>query len=106
MTASATRAPPVTANAPPSVKSFWTSTTIRALLMAPSSRAGPRGARRAAAPGDGCFADCFAAACARAGFTPRKIYETDIRSCIDLVEAGEAVAFEEVELFEVARSVS
>lgn len=48
--------------------------------------------RWAAAPGDGCFADCFAAACARAGFTPRKIYETDIRSCIDLVEAGEAVA--------------
>ncbi|MEV1288962.1 LysR family transcriptional regulator [Micromonospora sp. NPDC049679] len=45
-----------------------------------------------AAPGDGCFADCFAAACARAGFTPRKMYETDIRGCIDLVEAGEAVA--------------
>lgn len=48
--------------------------------------------RWAAAPGDGCFADCFAAACARAGFTPRKIYETDIRSCMDLVEADEAVA--------------
>lgn len=45
-----------------------------------------------AAPGDGCFGDCFAAACARAGFTPRKMYETDIRGCIDLVEAGEAVA--------------
>jgi DNA-binding transcriptional LysR family regulator len=45
-----------------------------------------------AAPGDGCFADCFAAACARAGFTPRKIYETDIRGCIDLVESGDAVA--------------
>jgi len=45
-----------------------------------------------AAPGDGCFGDCFAAACARAGFTPRKIYETDIRGCIDLVESGDAVA--------------
>ncbi|WFE99177.1 LysR family transcriptional regulator [Micromonospora sp. WMMD964] len=45
-----------------------------------------------AAPGDGCFGDCFAAACARAGFTPRKVYETDIRGCIDLVDAGVAVA--------------
>lgn len=48
--------------------------------------------RWVAAPGDGCFADCFAAACARAGFTPRKIYETDVRGCIDLVEAGAGVA--------------
>jgi DNA-binding transcriptional LysR family regulator len=46
----------------------------------------------AAAPGDGCFADCFATACARAGFTPRTLYETDIQACLDLVEAGEAVA--------------
>ncbi|SCL22254.1 DNA-binding transcriptional regulator, LysR family [Micromonospora pallida] len=46
----------------------------------------------AAAPGDGCFGDCFAAACARAGFTPRKVYETDMRGCVDLVEAGVAVA--------------
>lgn len=45
-----------------------------------------------AAPGDGCFGDCFAAACARAGFTPRKVYETDVRGCIDMVESGEAVA--------------
>ena len=45
-----------------------------------------------AAPGDGCFGDCFAAACARAGFTPRKLYEADVRGCIDLVDAGEAVA--------------
>lgn len=45
-----------------------------------------------AAPGDGCFGDCFAAACARSGFTPRKVYETDIRGCIDMVESGEAVA--------------
>ncbi|MDG4766264.1 LysR family transcriptional regulator [Solwaraspora sp. WMMD406] len=45
-----------------------------------------------AAPGDGCFGDCFAAACARSGFTPRKMYETDIRGCVDLVESGEAVA--------------
>ena len=45
-----------------------------------------------AAPGDGCFGDCFAAACARSGFTPRKMYETDVRGGIDLVETGEAVA--------------
>ncbi|GGM29453.1 MULTISPECIES: LysR family transcriptional regulator [Micromonospora] len=45
-----------------------------------------------AAPGDGCFGDCFAAACARAGFTPRKVFETDIRAGFDLVEAGVAVA--------------
>jgi hypothetical protein len=50
------------------------------------------GAQWVAAPGDGCFGDCFAAACARAGFTPRKMYETDIRGCIDLVETGDAVA--------------
>ena len=42
--------------------------------------------------GDSCFGDCFAAACARAGFTPRHILETDIRGCVDLVESGSAVA--------------
>lgn len=48
----------------------------------------------AAAPGDaeGCFTDCFAAACSRAGFTPHRIYEADPRACIDLVESGQAVA--------------
>ncbi len=51
-----------------------------------------RGEQWVAAPGDGCFGDCFAAACARAGFTPKKMYETDTRSCLDLVDAGEAVA--------------
>ncbi|WP_405095900.1 LysR family transcriptional regulator [Micromonospora sp. NBC_01412] len=45
-----------------------------------------------AAPGDGCFGDCFAAACARDGFTPSKMYEADVRGSIDLVEAGVAVA--------------
>ncbi|WBQ08162.1 LysR family transcriptional regulator [Kribbella sp. CA-293567] len=44
-----------------------------------------------ATPGDGCFADCFAAACGRAGFTPNSLYETDVVSCIDLVESGDAV---------------
>jgi DNA-binding transcriptional LysR family regulator len=45
------------------------------------------------APGDedGCFGDCFAAACARSGFTPRKIYEADARAAMDMVEAGYAV---------------
>ncbi|MGC4806358.1 LysR substrate-binding domain-containing protein [Micromonospora sp. DT233] len=46
----------------------------------------------AVAPGDGCFGDCFATACARDGFTPRKVYEADVRGCIDLVETGAAVA--------------
>ncbi|MGV9373874.1 LysR family transcriptional regulator [Micromonospora tulbaghiae] len=48
--------------------------------------------RWVAAPGDGCFGDCFAAACARAGFTPKKVYEADVRAALDLVDAGEAVA--------------
>jgi DNA-binding transcriptional LysR family regulator len=49
-------------------------------------------ARWAAAPGDGCFGECFAAACARAGFAAKPMYETDLRQCIDLVEAGQAIA--------------
>lgn len=43
------------------------------------------------APGDGCFNDCFAAACARAGFTPRHLYEMDVGGCFDMVAAGAAV---------------
>jgi DNA-binding transcriptional LysR family regulator len=42
-------------------------------------------------PGDGCFGDCFAAACARAGFTPARVYETDTASCVHLVQVGRAV---------------
>ncbi|MER0242904.1 LysR family transcriptional regulator [Streptomyces sp. HSW2009] len=42
-------------------------------------------------PGDGCFADCFAAACARAGFTPVSVFETDTASCVHLVQVGRAV---------------
>jgi DNA-binding transcriptional LysR family regulator len=42
-------------------------------------------------PGDGCFADCFAAACARAGFAPVSVYETDTASCVHLVQVGRAV---------------
>ncbi|SDG20347.1 DNA-binding transcriptional regulator, LysR family [Sinosporangium album] len=41
-------------------------------------------------PGDGCFADCFAAACARAGFTPQTIYETDVATCVHLAQVGRA----------------
>jgi DNA-binding transcriptional LysR family regulator len=41
--------------------------------------------------GESCFADCFAAACARAGFTPRRVLETDIRGCVDMVESGSAL---------------
>jgi DNA-binding transcriptional LysR family regulator len=46
----------------------------------------------AAAPGDGCFGECFAKACARAGFSPRRMYSTDAAGAFDLVEAGRAVA--------------
>ncbi|MGW0551684.1 LysR family transcriptional regulator [Streptomyces altiplanensis] len=42
-------------------------------------------------PGEGCFADCFAAACARAGFAPVSVYETDTASCVHLVQVGRAV---------------
>lgn len=45
----------------------------------------------ASAPGDGCFGDCFAAACAREGFTPKTMYEMDISGCIDVVQEGHAV---------------
>ncbi|QFZ21899.1 LysR family transcriptional regulator [Saccharothrix syringae] len=45
----------------------------------------------AAVPGDGCFGDCFVAACSRAGFTPRTLYEVDMAACIDLAAGGDAV---------------
>ncbi|MFC6579582.1 LysR family transcriptional regulator [Planomonospora parontospora] len=45
-----------------------------------------------ATPGDGCFSDCFAAACARAGFTPKTVYETDVATCMHLATVGRAVA--------------
>ncbi|MFF5078139.1 LysR family transcriptional regulator [Actinoplanes sp. NPDC000266] len=44
------------------------------------------------APGDGCFNECFAAACARAGFAPRFPYELDAGAVFDLVTSGRAVA--------------
>ena len=44
------------------------------------------------APGDSCFRSCFAAACARAGFTLRTVYEGDVRTCVELVETGNAVS--------------
>ncbi|MEV6984960.1 LysR family transcriptional regulator [Sphaerisporangium sp. NPDC051017] len=46
----------------------------------------------AVAPGDGCFADCFAGSCARAGFVPKTMYETDVATCLHLVKVGKAVA--------------
>ncbi|MFE9772393.1 LysR substrate-binding domain-containing protein [Streptomyces sp. NPDC005931] len=49
------------------------------------------GAEWACVPGDGCFGDCFTAACARAGFTPRRMYETDTASLVHLVQVGRAV---------------
>ncbi|MGW4891473.1 LysR substrate-binding domain-containing protein [Kitasatospora sp. NPDC004240] len=45
----------------------------------------------ATVPGDGCFADCFSAACAREGFTPLAMYETDTAACVHLVQVGRAV---------------
>ncbi|MBB5871442.1 DNA-binding transcriptional LysR family regulator [Allocatelliglobosispora scoriae] len=49
------------------------------------------GEQWANAPGDSCFSDCFAAACARSGFTPRHVFETDVGGCIDLLTSGAAV---------------
>ncbi|MBW1600540.1 LysR family transcriptional regulator [Streptomyces sp. JJ66] len=42
-------------------------------------------------PGDGCFGDCFAAACAQSGFAPGPLFETDTASCVHLVQVGRAV---------------
>lgn len=44
----------------------------------------------AVTPGDGCFADCFAASCARSGFTPNTIYEADVATCTHLAQIGRA----------------
>jgi DNA-binding transcriptional LysR family regulator len=44
------------------------------------------------APGDGCFFECFAAACAREGFAPKAPTEIAASSAFDLVAAGDAVA--------------
>ncbi|MET7466794.1 LysR family transcriptional regulator [Nonomuraea sp. NPDC005501] len=54
--------------------------------------AGLAGEQWAVMPGDACFADCFATACARAGFTPGTIYETDVTTCAHLARVGRAVA--------------
>ncbi|NDL59982.1 LysR family transcriptional regulator [Phytoactinopolyspora mesophila] len=45
-----------------------------------------------AIPGDGCFAECFAATCARAGFTPKALHEMDPPSCVYMVQTSRAVA--------------
>lgn len=42
--------------------------------------------------GDGCFGECFASACAKAGFAVHDLYEGDVRTCVELVESGIAVA--------------
>lgn len=45
----------------------------------------------AAGPYESCFEECFAAACARAGFAVRNMYELDGRTAIDLTAAGQVV---------------
>lgn len=45
-----------------------------------------------AAPGDGCFGDCFAAACARAGFTPARCTRPTSAAASTWWTAGVAVA--------------
>jgi DNA-binding transcriptional LysR family regulator len=42
-------------------------------------------------PGDGCLHECFVAACARAGFSPRTGYESDSATCIEMSRTGRAV---------------
>lgn len=49
------------------------------------------GEQWAAGTGDGCLGECFATACARAGFTPRRVLEMEVRGLVDVVEAGLAV---------------
>lgn len=44
-----------------------------------------------AGTGDGCLAECFAAACARAGFAPKRVLESDVRGVVDMVESGLAI---------------
>lgn len=48
-------------------------------------------ARWGATPGDGCFGECFARACAENGFTPKPMYEVDVTGCVDLALGGKAV---------------
>jgi DNA-binding transcriptional LysR family regulator len=50
------------------------------------------GSRWIGAPGDGCFFECFAAACAHAGFAPGLPLEINASSVFDLVVGGTAVA--------------
>lgn len=47
--------------------------------------------RWAGVPGDGCFGDCFAAACCRTGFSPTTLLESDVSSIVHLVQVGRAV---------------
>ncbi|MCZ7415827.1 MULTISPECIES: LysR family transcriptional regulator [unclassified Streptomyces] len=49
------------------------------------------GERWVAVPGDGCFADCFTAACAQDGFAPVSFFKTDTAACVHLVQVGRAV---------------
>lgn len=48
------------------------------------------GMKWAVTPCDGCFENCFAAACARAGFMAGTIYQADIATCIDLARSEAA----------------
>lgn len=43
-------------------------------------------------PGDTCFNECFAAACAREGFAPRSTMQLDVGSVFDMVAGGTVVA--------------
>ena len=49
------------------------------------------GEQWAACTGDSCLIECFAAACARAGFAPRGVLESDVRGVVDMVESGHAI---------------
>ncbi|MFF2076108.1 LysR family transcriptional regulator [Kitasatospora sp. NPDC058162] len=42
--------------------------------------------------GESCCGECLAAACVRAGFLPRSVYETDAASCLHLVRSKRAAA--------------
>jgi len=42
-------------------------------------------------PGGGCIRECLAAACVRAGFSPKRLLVADVSTCVDLVQTGDVV---------------
>jgi DNA-binding transcriptional LysR family regulator len=45
----------------------------------------------ASVPSDDCIKECFAAACVRAGFSPKRLLVADVSTCVDLVQTDDVV---------------